>query len=154
MSPYIANSVLDSAVALLLVETEKRRNAMTISCFSEVAHFPAAIWVSVAKSSFTHELLQQTRRFSLAVLTQKQKALAIRCASTSGRDSDKCKGLDFYRSEGGFLFLNDSLASTGLMIRESTAVGDHSLFVADIVESHFSAKASRYRHLLISDLNN
>jgi flavin reductase (DIM6/NTAB) family NADH-FMN oxidoreductase RutF len=149
---YITNSVLDSAVALLIVETGARRNAMTISFFSEVAHFPAALWVSVARTSYSYELLQESATFSLAVLNQKQRAIALSCGNTSGRSTDKCKSLRLYKSEGGFLFLEDAIASTGAKIRESAEIGDHTLFVADIVESHFSTKASRFRHLLLSDL--
>lgn len=149
---YITNSVLDSAVALLIVETGARRNAMTISFFSEVAHFPAALWISVARTSYSHELLHEGANFSLAVLNKKQRELALSCGNTSGRSTDKCKSLSLYKSEGGFLFLEGAIASTGAKIRESVEIGDHTLFVADIVESHFSTKASRFRHLLLSDL--
>ncbi len=152
VNQYVTNSVLDSAVALLMVESGGRRNAMTISCFSEVAHFTSALWVSVAKTSYSHELLHEATKFSLAVLTEKQRALALACGNSSGRSVDKCKSLSLYKSEGGFLYIQDALASTGVNICESLGIGDHTLFVGEIVESHFSTKASRFRHLLLSDL--
>jgi flavin reductase (DIM6/NTAB) family NADH-FMN oxidoreductase RutF len=152
-SPYITEAFLDAAVAILLVETESRRNAMTISCFSEVAHYPAGIWVSIEKESYTHELLQETNRFTLAVLNQRQTNIARVCGTTSGRTVDKCAGLNLYRSPAGFLFLQDALASTGAEVSRVEDVGSQTLFVGNIVEAEFCSRASTFRHLLLSDLS-
>jgi flavin reductase (DIM6/NTAB) family NADH-FMN oxidoreductase RutF len=150
---YITGAFMDAAVAILLVETASRRNAMTISCFSEVAHYPAAIWVSVEKNSYTHELLQETNRFSLAVLNQQQFKLARNCGSVSGRTVDKCASLDLYRSPKGFLFLQGALASTGAEVSRMEDVGAQTLFVGNIIEAEFCSRASTFRHLLLSDLS-
>jgi Conserved protein/domain typically associated with flavoprotein oxygenases, DIM6/NTAB family len=150
---YITEAFMDAAVAILLVETASRRNAMTISCFSEVAHYPAAIWVSVEKDSYTHELLQETNRFSLAVLNQRQLKLARNCGTVSGRTVDKCANLDLYRSPKGFLFLQGALASTGAEVSKVEDIGSQTLFVGNIVEADFCSRASTLRHLLISDLS-
>lgn len=144
---------MDAAVAILLVETDTRRNAMTISSFSEVAHYPAAIWISVDKESYTHELLQETNRFSLAVLNQRQLNLARSCGEVSGRTVDKCANLDLYRSPKGFLFLQGALASTGAEVSRVEEIGSQTLFVGNIVEAEFCSKASTLRHLLLSDLS-
>ena len=150
---YITEAFMDSAVAILVVETASRRNAMTISCFSEVAHYPAAIWVSVEKESYTHELLQETNRFSLAVLNQQQLEIARNCGTVSGRTTDKCSNLDLYRSPKGFLFLQGALASTGAEVSGTEDVGTQTLFVGNIVEAEFCSRASTFRHLLLSDLS-
>ena len=150
---YITEAFMDSAVAILVVETASRRNAMTISCFSEVAHYPAAIWVSVEKESYTHELLQETNRFSLAVLNQQQLQIARNCGTVSGRTTDKCANLDLYRSPKGFLFLQGALASTGAEVSRTEDVGTQTLFVGNIVEAEFGSRASTFRHLLLSDLS-
>jgi flavin reductase (DIM6/NTAB) family NADH-FMN oxidoreductase RutF len=150
---YLTEAFMDTAVAILLVQTESRRNAMTISCFSEVAHYPAAIWVSVEKDSYTHELLQETNRFSLAVLNQRQVDIARACGTASGRTVDKCAGLNLRRSPAGFLFLQDALASTGAEVSRAEDMGSHTLFVGNIVEAEFCSRASTFRHLLLSDLS-
>ena len=152
VSTYVRDSIVDSAVAVVLVEVGNRRNAITISCFAEVAHYPAAIWISVAKTAYSHDLIQEAKRFSVAVLSEKQRSVALACGTTSGRSVDKCHSLDLYQSPGGFLFLRGALASTGTLLCKAIDVGDHTMFLGNIVEAHLDSRASRFRHLLISDL--
>jgi flavin reductase (DIM6/NTAB) family NADH-FMN oxidoreductase RutF len=144
--------VVESAVALVLVETQTTRNAMTVSFFSEVAHHPTALWVSIAKTTHTHSLLEQTSRFSLAVLNQNQRTLALECGTVSGKDHDKCGSLALYKSPSDFLFLHGALATTGCVVRQRVNLGDHTLFVADIIESHLDSRKAHLRQLLLSDL--
>jgi len=87
-SPYITDSVIESAVGLILVSAGERMNAMTVSFFSEVAHHPTTLWVGVAGTALTHAMIGETGRFSLAVLNQRQAHLAMACGSVSGRDAD------------------------------------------------------------------
>jgi flavin reductase (DIM6/NTAB) family NADH-FMN oxidoreductase RutF len=152
INPYIADSIVESAVALVIVEAGSRSNAMTVSFFSEVAHHPAALWVSISPSTHTHSLIEETGRFTLAVLNQTQKSLALHCGTVSGRDHDKRAILDLYKSPGNFLFLRGALASTGCSLRESVPLGDHTMFVADILESHLDSRRAHLRQLLLSDL--
>lgn len=151
-NPYIADSIVESVVGLVLVETPNGRNAMTVSFFSEVAHHPTALWVSISKASYTHSLIEETGNFTLAVLNQTQKALALQCGAVSGKDHDKCAALQLYKSRGDFLFLRGALASTGCTVRERVDLGDHTLVVADIIESHLDSRKAHLRQLMLSDL--
>lgn len=151
-SPYLSQSIIESAVGLLLVEAGTRRNAMTISCFSEVAHHPTSLWISVNKNTYSHELLKEAGRFSLSVLNVKQRAIAVSCGTVSGREHDKCSLLDLYRTPAGFMFLNGALASTACSVRQSIDLDDHTLFVADILNTDLDSRSAHLRHLLLSDL--
>ena len=144
--------MIESAVGLVIVNAGETCNAMTVSCYSEVAHHPTALWVSIAKNSFTHSLLQEQPEFSLAVLNQKQREIALKCGTVSGRDQDKCSSLNLYRNPAGFLFLREALASTSCRIRKSVDFDDHTLFVADILEAELESRKSHLRQLLLSDL--
>ena len=152
ISPYLTHSVIEGAVGLVIVQAGEQRNAMTVSFFSEVAHHPTALWVGISPDTLTHTLIQETGRFSLAVLTQKQAKIAITCGTVSGRSADKCAGLNLHRSPSGFLFLADSLASTGCVVRHSERTGDHTIFVADIIEAELDSATLDQRQLLLSDL--
>ena len=151
-NPYLAGSIIESAVGLVLVKGQDHSNAMTVSFFSEVAHHPTALWVAIAPHTLTNSMLEQTGRFSLAVLNEKQSQIARNCGSVSGRTVDKCAALDLYLSKSDFLFLNGALASTGCVVRHDTKLGDHTIFVADIVEAEIDSRTSHLRHLLLSDL--
>ena len=61
-NPYIDRSVVVSPVGLVLTEWQGKRNAMTVSFFSEVAHHPTTLWMSIEQSSYTHELIQASGR--------------------------------------------------------------------------------------------
>ena len=152
MSAYITDSVIESAVGLLLVETGSGRNAMTISCFSEAAHHPSTLWISVAKTAYSNALIRETGKFSLAILNRNQKEIALRCGTVSGREHDKCASLDLYQNQDGFLFLRRALASTACKVRQSIEIDDHTLFIADILSSDLDSSSAHLRHLLISDL--
>ena len=151
-SPYLRGSVLESPVGLVLAESGGRTNAMTVSFFSEVAHHPTTLWVSIATNSYTHELIQASGRFSLAVLHQKQKQIAEQCGSVSGRARDKCAGLNLYRSSDSFLYLSDALASISCEVRTKHLVDNHTLFIANILSAESDSKSSLRRHLLTTDL--
>ncbi|HKY21188.1 MAG TPA: flavin reductase family protein [Vicinamibacterales bacterium] len=149
---YITGSVVESPVAILLVKAGNRSNAMTVSFFSEVAHHPTSLWVSIATSTYTHALIEETQRFSLAVLHVKQKYLALGCGSVSGREHDKCSTLEVYETASGFLFLNGALSSTACRVRDRVALSDHTIFIADILEGQIESRQAHLRHLLLSDL--
>jgi flavin reductase (DIM6/NTAB) family NADH-FMN oxidoreductase RutF len=151
-SKYISNAIIEAAVGIVLIRAGETCNAMTVSCYSEVAHHPTALWVSIAKTSFTHSLLSEQPQFSLAVLNQKQGDIALRCGTISGRDHNKCSSLDLYMTSAGFLFLNNALASTSCRIRNSVDLDEHTLFIADILETQLESRKSHLRQLLLSDL--
>jgi flavin reductase (DIM6/NTAB) family NADH-FMN oxidoreductase RutF len=135
-----------------VVQAGDRANAMTVSFFSEVAHHPTSLWVSIAKTAYTHTLLEKAGQFSLIVLNNIQKEIALTCGSTSGRDRDKCSALDLYRGPEGYLFLNGALASTACSVRQRVPIEDHTLFVADILQTEMESRKSHLRQLLLSDL--
>ncbi len=151
-SPYITDSIVEGAVGLVIVNTQKASNAMTVSLFSEVAHHPTSLWVSIARKTYTHELIEQVGRFSVIILHRNQKDTALACGLKSGREFDKCAYLDLYPGPAGFLFLGDGMASTACSVRQSLPVGDHTLFIADILESRMNSRRSHLRQLLLSDL--
>ncbi|MBK9169034.1 MAG: flavin reductase [Bryobacterales bacterium] len=150
-SPYLENSVADGPVALILTEHERRRNAMTVSFFSEGAHHPASLWVSVSRSSYTHELIVQRGQFTLALLHPKQRDLAIGCGTVSGRDSDKCRRLGL-EPEDGFLSLPSAIVNLRCRVRLAHGLEADTLFVADILAGTIESRHTWRRPLLLSDL--
>jgi len=125
---------------------------MTISFFSEVAHHPTSLWISVAPSGYTRELLDASGRFTLAVLHAGQKDLAWQCGLVSGRDTDKFSMLRTHRGAEDFVYLDESLAAAACCIRSSRPVGDHILYIAEILAGEVETKHTRKRPLLTRDL--
>jgi flavin reductase (DIM6/NTAB) family NADH-FMN oxidoreductase RutF len=153
MHDYLNSPVADGPVALLIASEGPRVNAMTVRFFSEVAHHPVSLWVSVARASYTHELIEKSCEFTLAMLHDGQAALALECGGASGRERDKSLGDRLYKNANGHLFLHDAFSSTACRVRQRIALGDHSLLIADILEGNFDSRNFVLRrHLLVSDL--
>jgi flavin reductase (DIM6/NTAB) family NADH-FMN oxidoreductase RutF len=151
-SQYLSHAIVESAVGLVLTEDGDRANAMTVSFFSEAAHYPTTCWISIAQTSYTHHLLRASGHFSLIVLHEKQKEIATLCGSLSGRHHDKCARLKLYRGPQGFLCLNDSIASVACRIRSEHPLHDHTLFIADMIAADVETRSAVRRHLLTIDL--
>jgi flavin reductase (DIM6/NTAB) family NADH-FMN oxidoreductase RutF len=153
MIDYLHSPVTDGPVALLIATGGPRVNAMTVRFFSEVAHHPATIWVSLAANSYTHEIIAKTGTFTLAMLHDGQAALALECGKVSGRERDKSLGDHLYKNPNGSLFLQDAISSTACQVRNTIPLGDHTLMIADILEGDFHSRhIALRRHLLVSDL--
>jgi flavin reductase (DIM6/NTAB) family NADH-FMN oxidoreductase RutF len=151
-SAYLSGSVVESPVGILLTEAGDRRNAMTISFFSEVAHHPTTLWISVAQGGYSGELLDASGRFTLVVLHAGQRQLAWQCGTTSGRDGDKFSKLRTHRGPEDYLYLDDSLAGAACRVRSSRPAGEHILYIADIVGGESETRNSLKRTLITRDL--
>lgn len=150
-SPYLTGSVTESPVGLVVCEHDGRRNAMTVSFFSEVSHHPTSLWVSIATSSLTHAMVSASRQFSLIVLHDRQADIARSCGTSSGRTVDKCSALSLSEKDG-WLFLDGALASIACNVMATHDLGDHTLFLANIVSGELESRNAMRRHLLTTDL--
>jgi flavin reductase (DIM6/NTAB) family NADH-FMN oxidoreductase RutF len=139
-------------VALVIVQCGGRRTATTVTFFSEVAHHPTSLWVSLHTSTLAHELLSEANAFSLAVLNRRQAETALFCGTVSGRTTDKCAAIELTETGNGFLYLAGAMASTACNVRRSVSLGDHTLFIADMIEGERDTRAARRGPLLTVDL--
>jgi flavin reductase (DIM6/NTAB) family NADH-FMN oxidoreductase RutF len=150
-SPY-CDGLVPAPVGVVLVHADGRRNATTVTFFSEVAHHPTSMWVSLNVTSLAHELVQSRGDFTLSVLSKRQRDVALACGTASGRDVNKCAALDLTTTASGFLYLQGAVASTACRIRQAIPIGDHTVFIADLVEGERDTQAARLGVLLSTDL--
>jgi flavin reductase (DIM6/NTAB) family NADH-FMN oxidoreductase RutF len=151
-SPYVAGAAIESMVGLVISRTPSSANLATVSFASEVAHHPASAWVSIAHGSLTHDLLRENGDFTYVVLHDRQADIAWRCGTSSGRTVDKAAGLPLYMHAGRFMFLRSGMTNLACRIRRSVDVGDHTLFVADVLSGEVNSRFQYRRHLLVRDL--
>lgn len=150
--PYVARAQVESPVGLVVVRADGRTNAITVSFFSEVAHHPTAMWISIARSSYTHELLTGAGAFSFITLHKGQAEIAVACGTASGREKNKCEKLALYDNGHGGLFLKDAMASVACQVTRTVPLGDHTLFLANILAGDMRIGRVTLPNLLISDL--
>lgn len=144
--------IVESPVALVVAETETLRSAAAIHTFSEVAHHPTTLWVSLPVASGVRSLIEESGRFTLAVLQKKQAEIARHCLRASAPGCDNCGTLPLYRTRDGYLFLRGAQACVACRVRSRHPVGDHIIFIADLLFGDVDRGARPLRHLLVSDV--
>lgn len=132
--PDLRSFLFDSPVGLVVVRHGGRTEAVATASFSEAAHHPTAMWISVAQASRIHELLMEAGGFTFVTLHRGQAGIAG--VEAGGLES----------------FERDALASVACRITRSEPVGDHTLFVAEMMEGVTHSRCSVMRPLLLSDL--
>lgn len=153
-SPYITGAVLDNPVALVTGAHGGRRTVMTASLFAESSHLPVLLRVAIRPETFTHELVSASGWFGLSVLANTQGALAMGCGASSGRDGSKFERWRL-RTEVGprdVPLLPGLLTTSACRVVGRIELGEHTLFVGEIVESYREARLAHLPPLLLSDL--
>jgi len=154
-SPYLDNAVIDNGVSLVTSTAAGRANVMTASFFAENSHVPVLLRVAVARSCLTHDLISASGWFGLSVLHDGQRGLALKCGTLSGRDfPQKLQrlGLSYWLGTHGVPLLSNCLTTSECRVADQFELGDHTLFLGEIVGS-FRQTACAFREpLLVSDL--
>lgn len=154
IAPYLDNAVVDNAVSLVTSAHGNRQNVMTVTFFAESSHVPPLLRISVSPHCLSHELISASGWFGLSLLAKGQEELAIQCGSATGWDGSKFERLHlaYNSSEHGVPLLPDCLTTSECRVIESKSMGDHTLFVGEIVKSYRQSTQSFRDTLLISDL--
>src|SRR5262245_45776679 len=124
---------LESIVGLVVVDDHGEPCATRTAFFSEVAHHPTSLWVSVEKGSRIFDRIIESGEFTLAVL-----------------HCDQHQDWRFYR-HNGFHFVEDALSSTACRVLQEIDLGTHSVFVSEMLEGQVRSGNPK-RNLLVSDL--
>jgi flavin reductase (DIM6/NTAB) family NADH-FMN oxidoreductase RutF len=149
--PYVNRAIVEGPVGLVVAWAGSRANAMTVSFFSEVAHYPTSMWLSIARDTYTHSLLEENPEFSFITLSQRQADIAVTCGTVSGWRTDKRKALDLYDNRG-FLFLRGAIASTACRLVRSVRLEDRTLWIAHLLHGDVERGRKAVRNLMVSDL--
>lgn len=104
----------------------------------QVTAQPNRIVIAVSKDNYTHDMIQETGRFSLSVLSEQADFDVFkRFGYQSGRDADKFAGFEGCAARGtdGIYHLT-RYASAWLSCKvvSATDLGSHTLFLADVLD--------------------
>jgi flavin reductase (DIM6/NTAB) family NADH-FMN oxidoreductase RutF len=153
-SPYLAGAVMDNPVALVTSAHDGRRNVMTASLFAESSHLPVLLRVAIRPGTLTHELVSASGWFGLSILASNQGELALACGASSGRDGSKFErlGLKTFNGPRDVPMLPGLLTTSACRVVERVELGEHTLFVGEVVESYRQSRLAYLPPLVISDL--
>ena len=113
----------------------ERANAFTVNWITQVAFEPPMVAVSVENDGASIELLRASGRFAISVFASGQRELAGHFGRPSARNPDKLAGAVHRASPGGLPILDEALGWLECSVRGELPAGDHTLFVAEVVEA-------------------
>lgn len=135
---------LSYGLFVLTTRRGEKDNGCIINTGIQVTTTPNRVAFAVNKDNYTHDLLLESKRFTLSVISEEADfSLFQRFGFQSGREADKFAGLDgVVRGENEVLrptkgvnaWLNGWVVST-------VDLGTHTLFLADVVDGDVVSSA-------------
>ena len=110
-----------------------------------MASEPTRISVAVQKGNYTRELIEQSGKFNISVLTEDVPFEVIRhFGMQSGRDVDKFADFQSVkRSKNGLYYLTEHTnAMFSCKVQEKLDLGSHMLFIGEVTESKVLGKGA------------
>ncbi len=118
----------------------RRRNGMTLNWATQVATEPKWLGVSVERGAMTHELITAGGVFSLCVVDREDRAIVRKFTKPVDVDLDA-------RTLNGVPYLDGPVTAAPVLaqavayleceVRQPVEVGDHTLFLGEIVNAVF-----------------
>jgi flavin reductase (DIM6/NTAB) family NADH-FMN oxidoreductase RutF len=139
--------VSPGVVALVTAEYKGRANVMAAAWITPVSHEPTLIAVSIHPSRYTHDLIKKGGAFILNLPGRPLLEKVQKCGTLSGGEvDDKFAAAGLTRGAGrrvGAPWVEECLAHVECGLLEALELGDHTLFVGEVLgawaeESAFS----------------
>jgi flavin reductase (DIM6/NTAB) family NADH-FMN oxidoreductase RutF len=125
----------------VLGSTDKgeRRNGMTLNWATQVSFAPKMLAVGIEIAAFTHELVSEGRAFSLNIIDREDRAIVRKFTKPVEVDlsARTLNGFPFHDGLSGAPILDQAVAYLDCEVRESVVVGEHTLFLGEIVDAGF-----------------
>jgi flavin reductase (DIM6/NTAB) family NADH-FMN oxidoreductase RutF len=117
-----------------------RRNAMTANWVTQVSFDPKLLAVSVETEAFTHELITEGQVFSCNIIDREDRAIVRKFTKPVDVDLDAhtLNGFPFHEGVTGAPILDQAVAFVDCAVRQTVDVGDHSVFIGEVVDAGFS----------------
>lgn len=120
---------------VLTSASEGRDSGCIINTAAQVTSEPNRISITVNKMNFTHDLVKQSGKFNISILSEKAGFETFRhFGFQSGREADKFSGYaDCKRSANGLYYItagtNGYISAT---VEQTLDLGSHTLFIASV----------------------
>ena len=129
---------LSYGLFVLTARQGEKDNGCIINTAMQVTSEPNRIIITVNKTNYTHDMVLETGRFTLSVLSEQAEFSTFqRFGFQSGRDVDKfadVKGMA--RATNGVYYLPYSTnAFVSGKVTQEIDLGTHTLFIADVTEA-------------------
>ena len=117
----------------------ERLNLMTANWVTQVSFDPKLVAVSVEKGALTHALIHEGGSFAINVVSREDRAIVRKFTKPVEIDvaAMTLNGFGFHAVRTGAPILDQAVAYLDCELRQEVDVGNHTLFVGEIVGSGF-----------------
>ncbi|HKW95147.1 MAG TPA: flavin reductase family protein [Methylomirabilota bacterium] len=109
--------------------------AATVNWVTQASFAPPLLAVGVKTDSHAHALIKESKAFALNVLGKGQQGMAFTFFKPAARDGQTVSGEPFRWGSTGAPILERTPAFVECRLVDSVERGDHSVFVAEVVEA-------------------
>ncbi len=128
---------LSYGLFVLIANASGKDNGCIINTAIQAASTPNTITICVNKANYTHDMIYESGKFALSVLSQEASFdLFKRFGFQSGKDVDKFDGFtDVARTESGLYYVTKGTnAFFAASVKDKVDLGSHTLFVSEPTE--------------------
>jgi flavin reductase (DIM6/NTAB) family NADH-FMN oxidoreductase RutF len=118
----------------------ERRNGMTLNWATQVASEPKWLGVSIEREAVTHQLVTAGGVFALCIIDREDRAIVRKFTKPVDVDlvQHTLNGFEYFDGPAtGAPVLAQSVAYLECEVRQAVEIGDHTLFLGEIVNAAF-----------------
>ena len=112
--------------------------ASTVNWVTQTSFEPPLLAVGVKADSGAHSIIKESKTFALNILGKGQESLAFSFFKPVERDGNSIGGEPFSSGEAGAPIFSNAHAFLECKLVETVEIGDHSLFVGEVVGAGMS----------------
>lgn len=125
-------------------------NIITLDWHTPLSFYPMMYAISVGKTRYSLGLIQKSKVFVVNFMSKDYEKEVLFCGRHSGRDYDKFSETGLTKEEAEKIDcprIKEALGFLECKVVKEVEVGDHILFIAEVVNSDLKKKGKRLFHL-------
>ncbi|MEM0475215.1 MAG: flavin reductase family protein [Candidatus Norongarragalinales archaeon] len=131
------------------VDERGASNVFTASWVCPASFEPPFVSLAVGNTRASHSNISRSREFVVCVMPAERESAARVCGSKSGRDCDKFREAGLTALPARKVkppLIKEALACIECRVEKECEAGDHTVFVARVLEFHEFAKGKKLFH--------
>lgn len=145
-SDAIKTKYPEQVVIAIAKDRNGKANPITLGWTMIVSGSPPMMAISVAKTHYSIEAITHSKCFTIAFPSSDMAEAALFFGSKSGRDTDKFAEFDCKTEPAKTIdsvLLTDAVANFECTLESQMHVGDHIIFVGEVVSSHINTEPKK-----------
>ncbi len=119
---------LYTSVTIVTMNVDGRMNGITVAWVTRVSWEPKIVAVSIGKTRYSRELLDESSRFAICVMGEKGRDVAEYFGTVSGRKVNKFQKYSYQLSSGGLPIPTGTVAYIECKKLKQVEIGDHIVY--------------------------